>query len=201
MVPVLPTPTVPRSNGVPTKSKLLTSGVHCPAGRFPIRPKILAILTVFEASWRAREFETSPTVPCADRVTDTRLVPLPPSSTEVHEVVIVLCCTRMSCPDATAASIWPNWTVGVSMLTVQEVDTTLTVDGKGRGTVGVLPHALNFANTSGGTLYVPATAFGPAWMKTLPMNVDGYDIVAGDTSTRGDDAERVGAAHGHKGCG
>ncbi len=86
-------------------------------------------------------------------------------------------------------------------MTVQEVDTTLTVDGKGRGTVGVLPHALNFANTSGGTLYVPATAFGPAWMKTLPMNVDGYDIVAGDTSTRGDDAERVGAAHGHKGCG
>lgn len=50
-------------------------------------------------------------------------------------------------------------------------------------------------------MYVPATAFGPAWMKTLPMNVDGYDIVAGDTSTRGDDAERVGAAHGHKGCG
>lgn len=108
MVPVLPTPTVPVSNGVPTKSKLLTSGVHCPAGRFPIKPKILAILTVFEASWRAREFETSPTVPCADRVTDTRLVPLPPSSTEVHEVVTVLCCTRMSCPDATDASIWPK---------------------------------------------------------------------------------------------
>lgn len=165
MVPVLPTPTVPRSDGVPTKSKLLTSGVHCPAGRFPIRPKILAILTVFEASWRAREFETSPTVPCADRVTDTRLVPLPPSSTEVHEVVIVLCCTRMSCPDATDASIWPNWTVGVSMLTVHEVgNTTRTADGKGMETVGGLPHvfALNFANTSGTTLYVPATAFGPA---------------------------------------
>lgn len=165
MVPVLPTPTVPRSDGVPTKSKLLTSGVHCPAGRFPIRPKILAILTVFEASWRAREFETSPTVPCADRVTDTRLVPLPPSSTEVHEVVIVLCCTRKSCPDTTDASIWPNWTVGVSMLTVQEVgNTTRTADGKGMETVGGLPHvfALNFANTSGTTLYVPATAFGPA---------------------------------------
>lgn len=140
MVPVLPTPTVPVSDGVPTKSKLLTSGVHCPAGRFPIRPKILAILTVFEASWRAREFETSPTVPCADRVTGMRLVPLPPSSTEVHEVVIVLCCTRMSCPDATDASIWPNWTVGVSMLTVHETGNfTRTADGKGIETVGDSP--------------------------------------------------------------
>lgn len=135
-----PYPYGSRSDGVPTKSKLLTSGVHCPAGRFPIRPKILAILTVFEASWRAREFETSPTVPCADRVTGMRLVPLPPSSTEVHEVVIVLCCTRMSCPDATDASIWPNWTVGVSMLTVHETGNfTRTADGKGIETVGDSP--------------------------------------------------------------
>ncbi|KLZ81638.1 Uncharacterised protein [Klebsiella pneumoniae] len=200
MVPVLPTPTVPRSDGVPTKSKLLTSGVHCPAGRFPIRPKILAILTVFEASWRAREFETSPTVPCADRVTGMRLVPLPPSSTEVHEVVIVLCCTRMSCPDATDASIWPNWTVGVSMLTVHETGNfTRTADGKGIETVGGLPHALNFANTSGTTLYVPGRAFGPAWTNTLPVNVDGYDIVSGFIHAS-EPAATVGAAQGHKGC-